>query len=224
MATEELFVNAFDDDKTAWTEYAPSPYLNDSMDNYIRTSTVGAEEGDFDFADSAIGEGIINSVKLKIYAKRADIANLFHIAYVRIYVWDGSSWVNAGDIILTTAEQWYEKDISAIIDSWVKIDGCRLYVKAQVCTSAWQCIYKAKLVIDYTPIVPPPPVTTEQWPYYMAFAKRAYKFHYNFNQPTASNEVDQLIDEFEERGLNREVLEQLAVIAKTKGELAKQES
>lgn len=68
------------------------------------------------------------------------------------------------------------------------------------------------------------PVQSEEWPHYMAFAKRAFKFHYNFDQPTADNEVVQLIEEFVLRGLNREVLEQLTAIAKNVGELAKQEA
>ena len=66
------------------------------------------------------------------------------------------------------------------------------------------------------------PISSELWPFYMAFAKRAFHFHYNFDQPTATNEVTQLIEEFVKRGLNEEVLNQLAAIAKTKAELAKQ--
>ena len=79
------------------------------------------------------------------------------------------------------------------------------------------------VLIDYTPFYVPPEVHRAEWPYYMAFAKRAFRFYYLFDQSTSSEEVDQLIEEFVQRGLNEEVLNQLAAIAKTKGELAKQE-
>lgn len=65
-------------------------------------------------------------------------------------------------------------------------------------------------------------VDRDDWPHYMAFAKKAFKFHYNFDQPTADNEVLVLLEEFVLRGLERCALEELAIIAKHKGELAKQ--
>ena len=67
-------------------------------------------------------------------------------------------------------------------------------------------------------------IPSELWPYYLAFAKRAFQFYYKFDQSTSKDEVDQLIQEFIRRGLDSDVLDQIAAVAKTKGELAKQES
>lgn len=118
-----------------------------------------------------------------------------------------------------TGAPWTVEEVNALragIRTWSYehcIIHCTIYAYFPArCTQVY-------VVVNYTV----PPVLREQWPYYMAFAKRAFKFHFNFDQPTADNEVSELIDEFVLRGLNRAVLEQLAAIAKTKGELAKQE-
>lgn len=71
--------------------------------------------------------------------------------------------------------------------------------------------------------LPPCAILRASWPNYVAFAKRAFDKHYHFGQPTADNEVEQLIEEFVLRGLERCALVPLAAIAKTKGELAKAE-
>lgn len=154
MATEELFVNVFDDDKLDWEEIGASPYLNDSSLNYIRTTVLNAEEGDFDFADSGVGAGTINSVKLALQGYR-ELTNAFGFATLTVYIYDGSSWQSGGTMGCPTSTAWFEKDISAIIDSWAKVDACRLYIKLTSVLNARAIVFRAKLVIDYTPVVPP---------------------------------------------------------------------
>lgn len=80
--------------------------------------------------------------------------------------------------------------------------------------------------LDHIPVeviwtVPECEVLRANYPHYIAFAKRAFHFYYNFNQPTADNEVEVLKQEFLLRGLQECALDQIIVIAKQVGEDAK---
>lgn len=144
---------------------------------------------------------------------------------------DEGVWINTSGIAVDT---YYSKtvlpsSINLTGRTQFKLVSSREGTKPATNTYEYIEIYGANrpyppyLIVDYTVPAPPPAVTRAQWPYYMSFAKRAFRTHFNFDQPTATKEVDALKDEFVKRGLNRDVLDQLAAIAKTKGELAKQE-
>lgn len=52
-------------------------------------------------------------------------------------------------------------------------------------------------------------VPTDQWPYYIGFAKRMLKLYEHFTGSTLADEKLSLINEYENRGYDRDVLEQL---------------
>jgi len=145
--TETLWVNSFDSSRTDWIAVGDSPYLNDNDANYIYEGWFGTdEEGDFGFADSGVGSGTINSVKLQLECKK-DGAKQF-----KVFIWDGIGWTDKGAINPDLDVYSYkEVDVSAELDSWTKIDSAKIYV-AEVSAGTNVNVYvrRAKLVIDYT--------------------------------------------------------------------------
>jgi len=124
MTVEEVYTNAFDARLVAWTEIGDTPYLNDSDTNYIYTGTSLRTEGDWTFPNSA-GSGTINSVKLRLES----LINPADVGFVEVYVWDGTAWVYTGYVGLGEAYAWFELDVSAILNTWAKINGAEVYVK-----------------------------------------------------------------------------------------------
>lgn len=147
MAIEELFVNALDDTFREWSEVGDSPFLNDLDANYIIEAATGTDkEGYFDFANSAVGAGTINSVKVSLEAKFYQYVKSF-----KLFVWNGSEWIDFGTITPSGADYaWEDVDVSASIDSWAKIDGCRVYVEEISVITGWVYIRRCKLKIDYS--------------------------------------------------------------------------
>lgn len=149
MATEELFVNAFDGTFLDWSETGDSPYLNDSDDNWISEGYTGTDkEGYFDFANSGVGVGTINSVKVSVENNW-----LYGVKTCKLFVWNGSAWVDKGVITPDTEFpnfSWIDVDVSAEIDSWAKIDGCRVYFEEIGTDNVWYIrIRRCKLKVDY---------------------------------------------------------------------------
>jgi hypothetical protein len=62
---------------------------------------------------------------------------------------------------------------------------------------------------------------SEQWTYYMAFSKRAFKTYLHFSDPAAAQDVALLKQEFLYRGLDSSVLDQLIPICRDKAEIVK---
>ena len=152
MPLEELFVDAHDNTLLEWLRTGAAPYLNDSSLNYIDTDAINNREGYFDFEDS-MGSGTINSVKLRLES-RYTFTDFIGGFEVRVYIYDGSDWHDIGTFWAPSSYDWIEIDISAIIDSWAKIDGCRMYVKSV--TEVGQSVVfirRGKLVVDYAPVV-----------------------------------------------------------------------
>jgi len=148
MTVEELFVNAFDSTFVAWTESGSSPYLDDS-DDYIYEAGTGADqEGYFDFANSGVGAGVINSVNVSLECKWGVGTKKFYT-----YIWDGTDWIDFGTFFPTSTYAWHDIDISASIDSWAKINSCRVYfMEITAAPSYVVYIRRCKLKIDYTAV------------------------------------------------------------------------
>jgi len=122
--TEELYTNAFDARLTAWVEVGLSPYLQNSDPDNIHCATDLFTEGDWTFPISA-GSGTINSAKLRLQS----LSTKLLAGTVTVYVWNGSAWVNAGYFYPTTVLAWYELDVSAILNTWAKINGVEVYLE-----------------------------------------------------------------------------------------------
>lgn len=151
MATEEVYTNAFDGDKVAWTEIGASPYLHDTDTAYVYTSTDLSEEGDWTFPVS-VGSGIINSVKLRLESR----INIAFRGDATVFVWDGSAWVEAGNFGGDDPTyQWYEIDVSAILNTWAKINGCAVYIRYNKIGTGVFYVRRLTRKVDYT-VAPPP--------------------------------------------------------------------
>ena len=143
MTTTYYYVTAFDNARTGWTKYGSSPYLSviDYPTNYIAISDVtDVETGDYDFADSgAENSEIIDSVTIEIY--RYDKLNAPGDVYV--YVWNGSAWIYVGGFEISNAVwSWKSLDVSAVLNSWAKIDSARLYLRGtadELCLTRIDC-------------------------------------------------------------------------------------
>lgn len=145
MTVEEVYTDAFDARLVAWVETGASPYLNDSSANYITTTTNGVEEGDWAFPASA-GSGAISSVKLRLETKTA----VLECGDIVVFVWDGSAWQQFTLIISSTSYVWTEVDVSAILNTWAKINGAEVYVKYSKEVNGTYYIRRLTRKVDYT--------------------------------------------------------------------------
>jgi len=122
LTVEELYVNAFDGTFLDWAEVGVSPYLHDTNVDYIYTAVNGVREGDWSFPASA-GSGTINNVKLRFEARVTILDTTGFIPYV----WDGSGWTMLPPILpSSTGYAWYESDVSAILNTWAKINAAKV--------------------------------------------------------------------------------------------------
>jgi hypothetical protein len=152
MTVEEVYTNNFDSTYTAWTETGVTPYLHDSDADYISRASstlLTYKEGNWSFPSSA-GYGTIYSVKLRLEMTRSDVNG---DAYLYIYVWDGSSWVQLSPFLIpSTVYAWYEFDVSSILNTWAKINGAKVYVELGL-ASVTDTTYIRRLTrkVDYAP-------------------------------------------------------------------------
>jgi len=148
MVVEEVYTNAFDARVVDWLETGASPYLNDSDANYIVAATDLINEGDWTFPNSA-GSGAINSVKLRVELKGSKT----EVGDVAVYVWDGTSWVLAGYATPTTSYAWIEIDVSAILNTWAKINGAEVYFQYLKTFTGSTVVRRLTRKVDYTEAV-----------------------------------------------------------------------
>ncbi|MCK4266990.1 MAG: hypothetical protein KAX31_06890, partial [Thermoplasmata archaeon] len=125
---EYLYVDGWGSERTAWTEVGAAPYLDaqDQPTNIIRTTSDGAESGDYTFQDSTI-TGTFSSSQVGLYANNDDGAGNDDFD---VWIYDGSVWTLVGTPnIAGTTWAWYTLDTSAILDTQAKIDAAKLYVE-----------------------------------------------------------------------------------------------
>lgn len=98
--------------------------MNDSDANYISVALDAKEEGDWTFAASA-GSGTITSIKLRLEA----LLTVADCGSLEVYVWNGTAWVLAASYSPNySSYAWREIDVSAILNTWAKINGAEVYV------------------------------------------------------------------------------------------------
>ena len=148
MTVEEVYTNSFDASLVAWTEYGNSPYLQDTDTDYIGTSA-SSEEGYWTFPNSA-GSNTINSVKLRLQYKMA----IKGAGVCTVYVFDGTSWFEAGIISAqSTAYTWKEFDVSAILNTWAKINAAKVYLGYEKFKTGSFYVRRLTRKVDYTVVV-----------------------------------------------------------------------
>jgi hypothetical protein len=152
VTVEEVYTNAFDSAYVAWIEVGDSPYLQNSSADYIyrlTSKTLTHKEGRWTFPGSA-GSGTINSVKLRFMTYRTKLDGE---SCVKVYVWDGASWVLAGNLnLFSLSYAWEEIDVSSILNTWAKINGAKVYLEATKYLSIQDTLYIELLTrkVDYT--------------------------------------------------------------------------
>ena len=154
MATTSYAVNARDNTFTQWARTGASPYLDaeDYNTNYVyeTSSTAAQYEGDFSFPDSgAENLNVLNSVTLRVKGFKVD--DFETLVLFRVYIYNGVDWTNYKTMVLPYANGFVTADITDVIDSWAKIDSCkiRLYARNFLATNRINIDY-AELVADYT--------------------------------------------------------------------------
>jgi hypothetical protein len=146
MGTEELYTNGFDATLVNWAETGNSPYLQDTDTDYISTAS-NTDEGYWTFPNSA-GSDTINSVKIRVEYKMG----VSGAGVCTVYVFDGSSWHDVGTITAqATNYTWKEFDVSAILDTWAKINGAKVYVSYERLKAGTFYARRLTRKVDYTP-------------------------------------------------------------------------
>jgi hypothetical protein len=149
MAEETLFIGTWTEDggKTGWTLNGTAPYLTDDTANYVNSATKKASVGDFEFANSGVGSGTINSVNFYAYGQSTgDPADIT----VFLSEDNGSTWDTYANYAIPTTEGWgAARDVSVQFDTWAKIDAAELYFDKENNTDPIT-VHRAKLVIDYS--------------------------------------------------------------------------
>jgi len=126
MATEELYVDGLGAERGAWTRVGTTPYLDaqDQPSHYVHNAVKKAEIGDFTFANTAHSADTLNSVTLYVYARKVGPPTL------DIFLWNGTSWTDSGLAVdVDGLWSWEFVDVSAILDTWAKVDGAKMYIK-----------------------------------------------------------------------------------------------
>lgn len=128
ITEEDAWVNATTDTRApAWGKWGDYPWLDVGDISHINTHTSGALSGDYSFPTSS-GNGTIYGVKLRF---KDCIANELSENYVAVYVYDGSSWYEAGILAPTWLNFNYDTDldVSTILNTWDKINAAQVYVR-----------------------------------------------------------------------------------------------
>lgn len=147
---EDKYVNAYGADfDVSWIRGGASPYLQDTDADHITTYSDHKSEGHFLFPVSA-GSGTINSVKIRLEASQSADSDFTHID---LWVYNGTAWTNVGTVWFTTSYAWYEVDVSAILNSWAKINACEIYVYSHDTDAVTMVIRRGVRRVDYG--VPP---------------------------------------------------------------------
>jgi hypothetical protein len=142
--TEELYVNSFDAAAIGWNRIGASPYLQDLDTSYINTNVDARDIRNFGFPASA-GSDTINSVKIRFEAKRSLSADSV------FYLWNGAAWSAPIPITINTASySWFEIDVSAILNTWAKINAALIWLSSEILAGGTVYVRRCTRKVDYT--------------------------------------------------------------------------
>lgn len=162
----DKYVNATTDTEVPkWVTTGANPWLNADDASYIRSSTLNQKSGDYSFPASAgAPTDHINSVALRFRDKYGVNPGAYEI-----FVYDGSAWTDVGNLtplnLAFTDEADF--DVSAILNSWAKINACLVYVKNLGNVTHVPYISELRRIVDYTPsgAVKPPTIMLDKGPH-----------------------------------------------------------
>jgi len=143
----QLHVNADDGAKTGWTRVGTNPFL-DAVDynaSFLNASGNNMVAGDFDFDDSGKSTETINNVTVQVYIRQNETDRT-----IKIFVWNGTDWASGAPIGVPTSWGWINWTVTAILDTWTKIDGARMYLRTGSSTGLYE-VDCARLLVSYTP-------------------------------------------------------------------------
>lgn len=126
------YVNAYDNTYNEWTRVGASPYL-DAIDwsaNYVAAPVAALKKvGIWNFPNSgAENAETLNNVYVEIYADGGEDPDLGWPS-VNVYVWNGAAWT-LYNVVVNSVWAWFTLDVSALINTWAKVDSCRVYFRA----------------------------------------------------------------------------------------------
>jgi hypothetical protein len=151
--TENLFVDSLDSTYAEWSTSGTTPYLGDNGD-YIYTDVNDERHGYFGFADMGGQVETLTSVTISCEAKALATG-----LKIDVYIYNGS-WNFVGQLSsLTSSYDYYDIDISSLINTVAKINGCKAYFQADLSSAYDVYIRRAKLVVIYTPVSDSSPPT-----------------------------------------------------------------
>ena len=138
MPTKTYYVNGFDNTYFDWIKIGTSPYLstqNQPTDYVYKVARgVGKKIGDFSFPNSgAENANTLTDVKVYIYGKTGEDPDLGQNS-ITFGVHDGSSYT---EFIHTpgTSWGWTSKSIFSKINTWAKLDACKIYLRTTITTA-----------------------------------------------------------------------------------------
>jgi len=117
-----LYVDGFGAEKDEWAKVGNIPYLDWGAADYVWEATDGDETGDYTFDDTAqVGHPKV--VEVQLYVKRNVGTDT-----VTVWIHDGVGWHNAGTITPDADYSWKSLDVSAILNTFVKINAAKMYL------------------------------------------------------------------------------------------------
>ena len=120
-----LEVDAYNLVTRDWDVTGASPYIDnwDPTNKWVSTNVNAEIIDEFTYEDGVI-QGRPTTVEITLWAKGVTAgAN----DKIEVWVYDGSSWNDAGDVTpTTTTPDKYPIDISAILNTWAKINAAKL--------------------------------------------------------------------------------------------------
>jgi len=115
-----LYVDGYDASKDDWYKDGDSPYL-DWTDAYIFNPHLSLESGNYTFEDTA-ATGTPTTTEVQLYCAGST-------GTATVYIYDGSSWVEAGTVDPSVFPTWKTIDVSAILNTFTKINAAKMYIK-----------------------------------------------------------------------------------------------
>ncbi len=158
----ELTVDSWDINRNKWAKTGASPYLDNQTTPSVNEvhavgnavgSKNGDEMGDFGFQDINI-HGTITSVKLRVYGKANSDYPMD--GYFSVHLWNGSIWSEVMDFSGEANLTWKEIDISAIIDTELKINQTKIFLRTEDPTANKYGEHQCNMAVLQIDIIPTP--------------------------------------------------------------------
>ena len=122
-----MYVDALDSDKPGWNRTGSTPYVDyvDYSDNYVDSETPDEEVGDFTVENTA-QSGYPTVIEVALYCRQGVGGD----DQIEIFLDDGvSGFVSIGNVTPDEAWGWKSIDVSAILDTFTKVNAAKLYWK-----------------------------------------------------------------------------------------------